>query len=97
MYRSVLTSEIHSLVLGFVVAYAIQHTMTEILGRNLYIEAYVDSQSVFEVMAKQQKTVEKRLKSDIKCLKESYGNGELSIMRWFPGGLNPADDMVKTR
>lgn len=93
--RSVLASEIHSLVLGFDVAYVVQHMLNEIIGRKLKIEAYVDSRSTFDIVAKQGKTVEKRLQIDIHCLKQSYSNGELSKLGWIQGVSNPADSMTK--
>lgn len=75
--RSVMASEIHALVLGFVATFSIQHLITRITGRRPTIEAYVDSKTVFDVIAKQGRTSEKRLQIDISCLRESYEKGEL--------------------
>lgn len=54
--RSVLSSELHALVQGFDIAYVLQHLFAELMDRRLEIEAYVDSRSVFDVVAKQGKT-----------------------------------------
>lgn len=67
--RSVLESEIHAMVVGFDIAFVVQNMFKELLGTKMKIQAYVDSRSVFDVIAKQGNTVEKRLKLDIPGMK----------------------------
>lgn len=66
--RCVMASEIHALVLGFDAALSIQHLIGEINGINPPIEAYDDSNTVFDVTDKLGHTSEKRLKIDISDL-----------------------------
>lgn len=93
--RSILAAEIHALVLAYDHAYVIRHTLIEILGRNVKLEAYVDSRSVFDVIAKDGNTTEKRLQIDIYALRQSYADGELDQIGWIPGTSNPADALTK--
>lgn len=58
---SVMARELHELVLGFDHAFAIFDLLAKILGRKIEIEALVDSKTVFDVVAKNGRTQEKRL------------------------------------
>lgn len=91
-----LAAEVHALVLAFDMAYVIQDMLHEILGRKIEIDAYVDSKTLFDVVAKDGNTSEKRLQIDIYALRESYDKGELSRLNWIPGNINPADGLTKT-
>lgn len=93
--RSVMASELHSLTMGFDNAYVVQHLLMEITGRLLEIEAYIDSKTVFDVVAKQGRTGEKRLAIDVSALRESYACGELARLGWIQGKTNPADMLTK--
>ena len=93
--RSVLAAEVHGLVLAFDHSFIIQDMIKEILGRTLDVEAYVDSKTLFDVVAKNSNTTEKRLQIDIFALKESYAKGELRKLTWIPGNNNPADALTK--
>lgn len=86
-----MASEIHALVLGFDHAYVIRDMVAEILQRYIQLKAFVDSKTVFDVLAKQGKTCEKLLQIDIHALRESYDRGELTRVCWIPGATNPAD------
>lgn len=59
------------------------------------MEAYIDSGSVFGVMAKDGKTTEKRLKIDIRALVQSYAHGKLERIGLIAGSANPADALKK--
>lgn len=67
--RSVMASEIHALFLCFDKSYYIRHMLEEILGRRLNIEAYVDSKTVFDVIAKDGKRTERIIRIDVSALK----------------------------
>lgn len=56
--RSVMASEIHALVLGFYMAYAVRGLAAEILGKIIYTEAMVDSKTVLDVIARDKNTGE---------------------------------------
>ena len=93
--RSVMAAEIQALVLGFDYAYVIQHLVEEIIGRTIKLEAMIDSKTVFNVVAKDGQTAEKRLQIDVLALRQSYDLGELDRIAWIPGHENPADSLTK--
>ena len=93
--RSVLAAELMALVHGFDQAFVIQHTLHEILGRNLPIDAYVDSRTAFNFVAKNADTMEKRLQIDANALRQSLQQGELRSIGWIPGTENPADAFTR--
>lgn len=93
--RSVMASEGHTLVLGFYQAFSIRHLIQEILARDVELHAFVGSKTVFDIIAKNGQTSERRHKIDINAQGESYGNGELTKLGWIPGGMNAADARTK--
>ena len=93
--RSVMAAEIQALTLGFDYAFIVKDLVDEILGRQLRIEAMIDSKTVFNVVAKEGKTTERRLQIDITALRQSYDLGELDRIAWIPGASNPADSLTK--
>ena len=93
--RSVMAAELLSLVTGFDQAYTVRHIMEEILGRKLDLDAYVDSRTTFNCVAKSASTLEKRLQIDVASLREAYTRGEIKNFGWVPGSMNPADGLTK--
>jgi len=93
--RSVMAAEIHALVYGFDNGYVAQNFLSEILDQNVPIDGFVDSRTVFNVVAKQSSTLEKRLQIDVFALRESNTRGELRTLAWVPGSQNIADGMTK--
>lgn len=69
--RSVLATEPHALVLAFDQAYGLRELTTEILEKNLLIEAVIDSKTLFDVVVKDRSPTEKRLQIDIFAVKQS--------------------------
>ena len=93
--RSVMAAELHALTLGFDYAIIIREMLNEILGRMLKIEAMIDSKTVFNVIAKDSQTTERRLQIDALGIRQSYNTVELSKLSWIPGTLNLADPLTK--
>ena len=93
--RSVLAAELHAFVLAFDYAYVLKDMITEIIGRELDLIAYIDSKTLFDVVAKDSNTTEKRLQIDIHALRENYSNKELKSLNWIPGIMNPANSLTK--
>ena len=93
--RSVMAAELHALVLGFDYAFLVKDLVEEILGRKIVVEAMVDNKSVFNVIAKDGKTAERRLQIYVLALRQSYDLGELERIAWIPGTDNPADSLTK--
>lgn len=73
-----MASEVHALVFGFYTAYTLQHMVTATTGTTSRIEAYFDSKTVFDVIAKQGRTNEKLFQIDMSALLESYSSRGLS-------------------
>lgn len=59
------------------------------------LEALIDSRKVFDIIAKDSKTAEKRLQIDDFALKQDYENGNLDFNGWVPGADNAADPLTK--
>lgn len=87
--------EVHALVLVFVQAFFARHLIPEILGRDIEIHAVVDKNTVFDIIAKDGQTNERRHQINICALKESYGIQELKTLAWMEGDCNPAYDLTK--
>jgi hypothetical protein len=93
--RSVMAAELHGLVLGFDNAFSVREMVSEILGRKIPIDAYVDSKTVFDTVTKLGATLEKRLQIDVAALQESHLKGELRSLHWIPSAENCADALTK--
>lgn len=59
--RKVMAAEVHGLVLSFDYAYILRDLVSEIIGGKVTIEAFVDSKTLFNVVAKDGATSERRL------------------------------------
>lgn len=93
--RSVMAAELLALVHGFDHAFLVKHCMSEILGREIPLDAFIDSRTVFNTVAKTAPTLEKRLLIDVCALRESHGKGELRNISWIPSDENVADGLTK--
>jgi len=94
--RSVMAAEILALVIGFDQAYIVKHALGELLDIDIPIDAFIDSRTTFNCVAKNASTIEKRLQIDVAALRESYTRGELRCLGWIPGHMNPADGLTKS-
>lgn len=97
--RSVLVSEIYSLVGEIDMAISINTTITKILEnfnfQTLPSVVCTDSFSLYDCLVKLGTTREKRLTIDIIAIRQSYEKRELSEIRGINGNDNPADAMMK--
>ena len=93
--RSVMAAELLALVHGFDIAYVLQQMLQDILGKSIPIDGYLDSRTVFNVIAKNGPTLEKRLQIDAFALRESHSKGELRSLAWIDGKENAADGLTK--
>lgn len=93
--RSVMAAELHALILAFDYGFVLREMLKEVLRRDVKLEALIDSKTVFDVVAKDGRTNERRLQIDVHALKESYTRGELTRIGWIPGHRNPADTLTK--
>lgn len=93
--RSVMAAEIHALSYGFDCAIITKSIIEELVQRSLPLHAYVDSKTLFNVIAKDASTTEKRLQIDVHVIRESRDKRELETLAWIPGKTNPADGLTK--
>lgn len=66
--RSIMAAEFHELIEGFDAAYVIKDMIKDILGRKVRIHAYIDSKTVFDIVAQQGNSTERRLLIDVCAL-----------------------------
>jgi len=90
-----MAAEIHGLIYGFDNAYVARSLVEEILGIKVPIDGYVDSRTLFNVVAKNAGTLEKRLQIDVLSLRESHEKQELRSLAWISGKENVADGLTK--
>lgn len=93
--RSVMAAERLALVYGFDNAYILQCMLQEVMNRKIPIDAYVDSKTVFNVIARKGPTLEKRLQIDAFALRESHTKGELITLALIDGNQNVAEGLTK--
>lgn len=93
--RSVMAAEILGLSYGFDNAFVTRHMLNEILGQEIPIDIYIDSRTVFNVIAKHASTSEKRLQIDVSALREAHDKKIIRSISWIPSNQNVADAMTK--
>ena len=71
-----MAAELKALVYGFDRAYVMQTVLEEILERRIPIYAFVDSRTVFNVVAKHSKSLEHRIQIDVYGIRQSYRCGK---------------------
>jgi len=91
-----MAAELHGLVYGFDSAFVARDVLQDFLGKELELDAYVDSRKVFNIVAKNSATLEKRLQIDAHALRESHSKGELRYLAWIPGSQNFAEGLTKS-
>ena len=90
-----MAAELHALVYGFENDYDAREAISSTMGKHIDIHSFVDSRTVFNVVAKRANTREKRLQIDINALRQSYQKGEIYYFGWIPGNQNVADGLTK--
>jgi len=65
------------------------------LGIGIPFDGYVESKTLFNVVAKHGKILKKRLQIDIFAIREIHTRGELRYLAWIPGTDNAADGLTK--
>ena len=55
------------------------------------IDCYLASRTVFNIIARNSATLEKRLQIDVHALREIHARGELRDLAWIPGAQNVSD------
>jgi hypothetical protein len=93
--RSVMAAELHALIVGFDNAIIIRQMISYIFGREIPIDANIDSKPVFDTISRMSATLERRLQLDAFALQESHLGGELRSIFWIPSQQNCADALTK--
>lgn len=93
--KSAFAAELFALIQGHDYGIALQHSLKNILGRDIELSIYIDSKSVWDSVISLKPLTEKRLLIDIACLRESYQNGELRSFACIDTKFNPADAFTK--
>ena len=93
--RSVMAAELLGLVYGYDNAFIVKHTLESCFGTKIRMDAYVDSRTVFNTVAKGKGTLEKRLQIDAFAIREAHRKGDLTTLGWVPGKENPADGLTR--
>jgi len=70
-----MAAELHALIYGFDNAYLVRDILEEVLQQKIEIDGYLDSRTVFNVVAKSSSTLEKRLQIDVHALRTSRKRG----------------------
>jgi hypothetical protein len=93
--RSVLTADLYALVLGCDHSILVCEICTEILERAVPIDGMIDSQTLFEIVARLSSPPDKRVGIDIYSLQESHRLGELRSLYRIPSVDNVSDPLTK--
>ena len=93
--RSASAAEILSIAEAVDFGLAIKTALERITDRQIPFEFNVDSRSLFETITTQHESNDFRLRQAVQSIRESYERGEISVLRWIPGKVNPADALTK--
>ena len=88
-------AEIHGLLYGFDSAFVIKTLLEEILGRKIYFDGYMDSQTLLNVVSNYSSTLEKLLQIDVNSIRQSQDNVELRKLGWIPRTSTYSDGLNK--
>lgn len=66
---------------------------TEIRGKQIDIDEYVDVEPLFDVVTKNSCTFENRLQIDIYAFKKIYENVQITILNYIPRTPNALDGL----
>jgi len=95
--RSTSSGEAFALTDGFDAAYVLRHDLQRMINVKVPILAFTDSEILFDIITRNKMTTEKRLMIDIKAIRESYNERELSNIALIASEDNPADAMTKMK
>ena len=95
--KSVLASELYTMVHGFDVVAVLKSTIKSILKQSVLMILCTDSKSLYDHLVKLGTTQEKRLMIDIMCIRQSYERREIMEIKWIDGDSHPADAMTKAK
>lgn len=92
--RSVMAANVQGLILGFDFSFLIKSMVDEILGTNIRILAMIERKTMFNFVAKDRRSTERRLQFDILPLCQSNDEGFLQRIAYIPGLENPVGPLT---
>lgn len=95
--RSVLAAELFALSHSYDIGFALRHTLSELINRDVQMRLYTDSKTLFQSVTNLTSMTEKRLLIDIASLRDAYRNGDLQHLAHIDTADNPADGMTKSK
>lgn len=81
----------YALVHGFDDAYMVREMLEKSLSCEISFEAFVDSRTLFNIIAKDGGAVERRLPIDVFVLKKRYMRADTKQIGWIHGNENAAN------
>jgi hypothetical protein len=93
--RSVLGGELIALAEAFDRSFILKHDIEDMLGIQVPLKLYTDSQSLFDVITKGSMTSERRLMIDIALAQEAFKRHWISNIGLVPSEHNLADGLTK--
>lgn len=95
--RSVMGAELISFSDMFDTAFTLSQELKQLLpGRNVPVNLFTDSKSLFDVISKGSRTSERRLMIDIASAREGFKNRDISDIGFVRSGHNIADGLTKS-
>ena len=79
-----LAAELYAMAYGFDVASALKSTIDDIFGRQIPLNIYTDSRSLYDSLVALNSTTEKRLLIDLQLLRQLYKRREITEIYWIP-------------
>ena len=85
-----LGAEIYAFADAFDAAHALRSDLKDMLSKEVPLQMYTDSKSLFDVLTKNSSTLEKRMMIYLAASREAYKSGEISEV----GHLRSEDNLV---
>lgn len=82
--RSVMATEVHALVRAIDIGFVVREAFEKLFGRGLEPEAFVDTRTLFNIIAKKSCTAKRRLQIEVWALTERYRKWAFQSIGWIP-------------
>lgn len=93
--RSVLAAEVIAFADVFDCAFTLSNEISSLLNRNINLDIFTDSKSLFDIISKGSKTSEKRLMLDVAAAREGFKTQDISNIGLVKSEHNVADGLTK--
>ena len=93
--RSSSAAEIMSIAEAAEFGSCVKLALERICEKQIPLEMNVDSRALYDTITTQHDAKEFRIRQAVKGLRESFERGDISVIRWIAGKMNPADALTK--